>query len=180
MPDVLVSDPDVEPPFSPIAPDLLSASVDSPDDVLLISPLVDVGTDSVPDVIRPVAPSPTMEQLFAPYRQWAPVAVLSPGIDDRRKTPVALSGIRRIAVRTMTCLRGSLDCRCIIRGSLSGSGFRSPPAFWRWAPVGGWIICHVIRPLLPPYHCNEMLVSCKPTLTFWTNIRRHCRGRRRD
>ena len=57
--------------------------------------------------------------------------------------------------------------------------FRSPPAFWRWAPVGGWIICHVMMPLLPPYNCNKMLVSCKPTLTFWTNIRWRCRGLRR-
>ena len=60
----------------------------SPDDVLLISPLVDVRTDSVPDVIRPVAPMPPTEQIFAPNRLWAPVAVPSPAIDDRRETLV--------------------------------------------------------------------------------------------
>ena len=62
--DVLVSNPDVEPPFSPIAPAQDSESVGSPDDELLVSPLVDVGTDSVPDIIRPVSPSPTVEKLF--------------------------------------------------------------------------------------------------------------------
>ena len=105
----------------------------------------------------------------------------TPAIDDRRETPVprwrlareglflaerspesirslglvAPSEIRRTAVRTMTRLRGSLDCRCIIHGSLSGSGFHSPSAFWRWAPVGVWIICHVMGPVLPPYNCNR-------------------------
>ena len=88
LPDVLVSNPDVDPPSSLIAQDQVLASADSPDDVLLISPLVDVGTDSVPDVIRPVAPSPPIEQLFAPDRLWAPVAVPSPAIDDRREIPV--------------------------------------------------------------------------------------------
>ena len=88
LPDVLVSNPDVEPPSSPIDQDQVLASADSPDDVLLISPLVDVGTDSVPDVIRPVAPSPPIEQIFAPVRLWATVAVPSPAIDDRRETPV--------------------------------------------------------------------------------------------
>ena len=81
FPDVLVSSQDVEPPSSPIAQEPDSASVDSPDDVVLLSPLVDVSTDSVPDVIRPVAPSPPMEQPFAPDRLWAPVAVPSPAID---------------------------------------------------------------------------------------------------
>ena len=57
LPDVLVSNPDVEPQSSPIAQDQVSASADSPDDVL-------VGTDSVPDAIRPVAPSPPIEQIF--------------------------------------------------------------------------------------------------------------------
>ena len=74
LPDVLVSNPDGEPSTSAIAQDQVSASADSPDDVLLISPLVDVGTDSVPDVIRPVAPSPPIEQLFAPDRLWTIVA----------------------------------------------------------------------------------------------------------
>ena len=46
-PDVLVSHPDVEPPFSPIAQAQDSESVRSPDVELLVSPLVDVGTDSV-------------------------------------------------------------------------------------------------------------------------------------
>ena len=88
LPDVFVSNPDVEPPSSPIAQDQVSASADSPDDVLLISPLVDVGTDSVPDVIRPVALTPPIEQIFVPNRLWAPVAVPSPAIDDRCETPV--------------------------------------------------------------------------------------------
>ena len=88
LPDGLVSNPDVEPPFSLIAQDQVSASADSPDDVLLISPLVDVATDSVPDVTRPVAPSPPVEQLFAQDRLWAPVAVPVSAIDNRRETPV--------------------------------------------------------------------------------------------
>ena len=88
LPDVLVSSPDVEPLSSPIAQEPDSASVDSPDDVVLLSPLVDVSTDSVPEVIRPVAPSPPMEQPFAPDRLWAPVAVPSPAIQNRREIPV--------------------------------------------------------------------------------------------
>ena len=144
-PDVLVSNPDVEPPFSPIAQAQDSESVGSPDVVLLVSPLVDVGMDSVTDVIRPVSPLPTVKKLFAQDRLWASVAVPSPDVGNRRETPVplwrlareapflaerspesirslglvALSGIRCTAVWTMTRLRGSLDCRCIIRGSLS-------------------------------------------------------------
>ena len=47
------------------------------------------------------------------------------------------SGIRHTAVRTMTRLQGSSDFLCIIRSSSGGSGFRSRPAFWRWAPVVG-------------------------------------------
>ena len=177
--------------FSSIAQDQVSTSADSPDDVLLISPLVDVSTDSVPDVIRPVAPSPPMEQLLRRigcgrrllFRCQPLMIVARPqypggGWHGRARSwrsdlpgrsvhwrLVGHSGIRRTAVQTMTCLRGSLDCLCIIRGSLSGLGFRSPPAFWKWTPVGGWIFCHVMGPLLPPYNCNEMLVSCKPTLT---------------
>ena len=205
LPEVLVSNPDVEPPSSPIAQDQVSASADSPHDVLLIY-LVDVGTDSVPDVIRPVAPSPPIEQLFAPDRLWAPVAIPSPAIDDRRETPVPRWQLARegpfLAERSPESIRslgagcafrntsyhcsdydtplGEFGLPCIIRGSLSRSGFRSLAAFWTWGPVGGWIICHVMGPLLPPYNCNEMLVSCKPTLTFWTNIRWCCRGRRRN
>ena len=155
-PDVLVSHPDVEPPFSPIAHAQDSESVGSPDVELLVSPLVDVGTDSVTDVNRPVSPLPTVENLLVQDRLWAPVAVPSPDVGDRRETPVprwrlaregpflaerspesirslglvALSGIRHTAVRTTTRLRGSLDCMCIIRGSSSGSGFRILPAFW--------------------------------------------------
>ena len=166
LPEVLVSSPDVEPPSSPIAQEPDSVSVDSPDDVVLLSPMVDVSTDSVLDVIRPVAPSPPMDQPFAPDRLWASVAVPSPAIDNRREIPVprwwlaregpflaerspesirslglvARFEKRRTVIRTMTRLRGSSDCRCIIRGSLSGSEFRSPPVFWRWTPVAGWII----------------------------------------
>ena len=113
------------------------------------SPLGDGGPPDVENLF--------VENLFAQDRLWAPIAVLSPDVGDRRETPVprwrrlgrvrswrsdllvrsvhwglvAVSGILCTAVRTMTCLRGSLDCPCIIRGSLSGSGFRSPPAFWR-------------------------------------------------
>ena len=63
-PDILVSQPDVEPPFSPIAQAQDSESVGSPDDELLVSPLVDVSTDSVVDVNRPVSPLPTVKTLF--------------------------------------------------------------------------------------------------------------------
>ena len=44
-PDVLASQPDVEPPFSPITQAHDSESVGSPDVGLLVSPLVDVSTD---------------------------------------------------------------------------------------------------------------------------------------
>ena len=120
LPDVLVSNPDVEPPSSPIAQDQVSASVDSPDNVLLISPLVDVGTDSVPDVIRPVAPSPPIEQLFAPDRLWAPVAVPSPAIDDRCETPVPRWWLARegpfLAERSPESIR-SLGAGCAFRNT---------------------------------------------------------------
>ena len=198
-PDVLVSHSDVEPPFLPIAQDQDSVSVGSPDVGLLVSPLVDISTDSVSAVIRPLSQLPNVDNLFAQDRLWAPIAVPLPAIVARPQylgggwlgrarswrsdllsrsvhwDLVALSGIRRTAVRTTTHLLGSLDCPCIIRGSLSGSGFRSPPAFWKWAPVGGWVICHVMRRLLLPYNYNGMLVSCRQTLTFWTNIRWRCR-----
>ena len=154
LPDVLVSHPDVETPSSPIAHDQVSASVDSPDNVLLISPLVDVGTDSVPDVIRPVAPSPPIETALragsavgagccsiASHRDPSTMVAAGPGGPGRARSCrsdlpgrsvhwglVAPSGIRRTAVRTMTRLRGSLDCRCIIRGSLSGLGSLSGSA----------------------------------------------------
>ena len=49
-PDILVSQPDVEPPFSPIAQAQDSESVCSPDVELLVTPLVDVSTDSVTDI----------------------------------------------------------------------------------------------------------------------------------
>ena len=49
-PDVLASHPDVEPPFSPIAQAHDSESVGSPDVELLVSPMVDVGMDTVTDV----------------------------------------------------------------------------------------------------------------------------------
>ena len=178
-PDVLASQPDVEPPFSPITQAQDSESVGSPDVELLVSPLVDVGTDTVTDVNRPVSPLPTVENLFVQDRLWAPVAL--PDVDDRRETPVprwrlaregpfqaerspesirslgldVLSGICHTAVWR---LQGSSDFLCIIRGSSSGSGFHSRPAFWRWAPVGGWTICRVIRRLLPPCNYNGMWV----------------------
>ena len=45
-PDFLANQPDVEPPFSPITQAQDSESVGSPDVGLLVSPLVDVGTDT--------------------------------------------------------------------------------------------------------------------------------------
>ena len=151
LPDVLVSNPDVEQPFSPIAQDQVTAPADSPDDVLLISPLVDVGTDSVPDVTRPVAPSPPVEQLFVQDRLWAPVAVPASAIDNRRETPVprrarswrsdlpsrsvhwglvAHSGIRRTAVQTMTRLReifvSAARAVAVAGGPACGCGVVSP------------------------------------------------------
>ena len=148
-----------------------------------------------------MAPSPPIEQLFTLDRLWVSVGVPSPAIDDRRETPVPQWRLARegpfLPQRSPESNR-SLGAGCAFRntsyrssdydmpsgefglpvhhpGSLSGSEFHGLPAFWRWAPVGGWIICHMMRPLLPPYNCNEMLVSCKPTLTFWTNIRWRCR-----
>ena len=121
LPDVFVSNPDVEPPSSPIAQDQVSASADSPDDVLLISPLVDVGTDSVPDVIRPVALTPPIEQIFVPNRLWAPVAVPSPAIDDRCETPVPRWRLARegpfLAERSPESIR-SLGAGCAFRNTL--------------------------------------------------------------
>ena len=150
-PDVLASQPDVEPPFSLIMQAHDSESVGSPDVELLVSPLVDVGTDTVTNVNRPVSPLPTVENLFVQDRLWVLVAILSPDVVNRRPSTSVhwglymLSGIRHTAVRTMTRLQGSSDFLCIIRGSSSGSGFHSRPAFWRWAPVDGWTICHGIR-----------------------------------
>ena len=69
-PDVLASHPDVEPPFSPIAQAHDSESVCLPDVELLVSPL------------------PTVEKLFMQDRLWTPVALPSPDVGDRRKTPV--------------------------------------------------------------------------------------------
>ena len=64
-----------------------SESVGSPDVELLVSPLVDVGTDTVMDVSRPVSPVPTVENLFVQDRMWAPVVLPSPDVVDRRETP---------------------------------------------------------------------------------------------
>ena len=61
-PDVLVGNPDVEPPFSPIAQVQDSESVGSLEVELLVSPLVDVGTDSLMVDIRPVSLLPTVEK----------------------------------------------------------------------------------------------------------------------
>ena len=49
----------LEPPFSLIAQDQDSVSVGSPDVGLLVSPLVDISTDSVLAVIRPLSQLPT-------------------------------------------------------------------------------------------------------------------------
>ena len=87
-PDVLTNQPDVEPPFSPITQAHDSESVGSPDVGLLVSPLVDVSTDTVTDVSRPVSHLPTVENLFVQDMLWAPVALPSPDVDDRRETPV--------------------------------------------------------------------------------------------
>ena len=177
-PDIPASQPDVEPPFSPIVHARDSESVGSPDVGLLVSPLMDVGTDTGTDVSLPVFPLPTFENLFVQDLLWAPVA---PDVDDLRESPVprwrlaredpflaerspesirslGASGIRHTAVRTLTRLQGSSDFPCIIRGSSSGLGFHSRPAFWRWVPVGGWTIFHMIRRLLPPCSYNEMWV----------------------
>ena len=73
-PDFLTSQPDVEPPFSPITQAHDSESVGSPDVGLLVSALVDVGTDTAADVSRPVSPLPSVESLFLQDMLWAPVA----------------------------------------------------------------------------------------------------------
>ena len=87
-PDVLVSHSDVEPPFLPIAQEQDSVSVGSPDVGLLVSPLVDISTDSVSAVIRPLPQLSTVDNLFAQDWLWAPIAVPSPDVGDRRETPV--------------------------------------------------------------------------------------------
>ena len=87
-----------------------------------------------------------------------------------------LSGIRRTEDRTTTRLQGNLDFPYIILGSSSGLGFPNRPAFWRWAPVGGWTIFCEIRRLQPPCTYNRMWVWCRWTLTFWANIRLRYRG----
>ena len=53
-PDVPASQPDVEPPFSPITHAHDSQSVGSPDVGLLVSPLVDVSTDTFADRRKPL------------------------------------------------------------------------------------------------------------------------------
>ena len=170
-PDVLVSHSDVEPPFLPIAQDQDSVSVGSPDIGILVSPLVNIRRIRCRpsfDLCLSCRPSTTSlrrigcgRRLLFHRRTLAIVArpqyiggswlgrarswwsdLLSRSV---HWALVALSGIRRTAVRTTTRLRGSLDCPCIIRGSFSGSGFSSPPAFRRWAPVGEWTIFHVMR-----------------------------------
>ena len=78
----------MEPPFSPIPQAHDSESVGSPDVELLVSPLVDVGTDTVTDIHRPVSPLPTVENLFVQDRLWAPVDLPSLDVGDRRETPV--------------------------------------------------------------------------------------------
>ena len=88
LPDVLTSHPDVEQPVSPIAQAQDSDSVGSPDVALLVSPLVDVGTDMVADVNRPVSLLPTVENLFVQDELRALVAIPSPDVGDRRETPV--------------------------------------------------------------------------------------------
>ena len=87
-PDVLASQPDVEPPFSPITQAHDLESVGSPDVGLLVSPLVDVGTDMATDVSQPVSPLPSVESLFLQDMLWAPVTLPSADVDDRRETPV--------------------------------------------------------------------------------------------
>ena len=83
-PDALVGHLEVEPPFSPIAQTQDLESVGS----LVVDLLVDVGMDSVTDVNRPVSPLPTIENLFVQDRLWAPVAVPSSDVGDRRENPV--------------------------------------------------------------------------------------------
>ena len=78
----------MEPPVSPIAQAQDSESVGSPDVALLVSPLVDVGMDTVADVNRPVSLLPTVENLFIYDKLWTPVALSSPDVGDRRETPV--------------------------------------------------------------------------------------------
>ena len=66
-PDILVSHSYVE-PFSAIAQDQGSVSVGSPDVSLLVSPLVDISTDSVSAAIRPLSPLPPVDNLFTQDR----------------------------------------------------------------------------------------------------------------
>ena len=183
-----------------------SGSVGSPDVELLVSPLVDVGTDTVTDVNRPVSPLPTVANLFVQDRLWAPVALPSPDVDDRRETPVPRWRLARegpfLAERPPESIR-SLGAGCAFRNmSYRSSDYDAPsgefglpvhhPRFLEWIRVpqsaclldmgalGGWTICRVIRRLLPPCNNNGMWVSCRPTLTFWTSIHWRCRGRRRS
>ena len=91
---------------------------------------MDVSTDSVPDVIRPVSPSPTMDKLFEPDRLWAPVAVPSPAIGDRRETPVPRWRLARegpfLAERSPESIR-SLGSGCVFRNtSYRSSDYDAP------------------------------------------------------
>ena len=78
----------MEQPFSPITQAHDSESVGSPDVGLLVSPLVDVGTDTAVVVRRPVSPLPSVESLLLQDMLWAPVTPPSPDVDDRSATPV--------------------------------------------------------------------------------------------
>ena len=68
-PDVRHSQPDVEPPFSPMTPahEVASDSVGSPE----VGLLVDIGTDTAVDVRQPVSPLPSIENLFLQDILWA-------------------------------------------------------------------------------------------------------------
>ena len=137
-PDVLVSHSDVEPPFSPIAQDQDLVSVGSPDVGLLVSPLVDISTDSVSAVIRPLSQLPTVDNLFAQDRLWAPIAVPSPDVGDRRETPAPRWRLARegpfLAKRSPESIR-SLGAGCAFRNT----SYRSSDYD---APSGGvWTAC---------------------------------------
>ena len=94
-PDVLAGRPSVEPSLSPITPVRAddSESVGSPGVGLLVSPLVDVGSDIAADVRRPVSPLPSVESLLLQDMLWAPVAPQSLDVDDRRATPVPCGAV---------------------------------------------------------------------------------------
>ena len=151
-PDVLASHSDVESLFSPIAQDQDSVSVGSPGDVSPWWILVRIWCRPSFDLCLSCRPS--TNSLYAIgghrllFRRRALVIVARPqylgggwlwrGRSWRNVLLsrsahwglVVLFGIRHTAVRTTTRFQGNLDCPCIIRGSLSGSGFRSLPAFW--------------------------------------------------